>query len=422
MLEQYLRDKRAGRIPAERARKGRWALMARDHYDANIRYADMQSIIREMQEHFADEPDLTKLEIAREIEWHFNFDYGQETRELMEELPWAVANHLDLNYGRAVRRGLGDILIEVEERLEATRDEQKRTFYESTRIAMRAAIDFIGRYAHTLRERAQDPDVSDARSSELREMADVLQKVSTERPETFREGVQLVWILHIIANIGGGSAMSFARFDEYMGPLYEADREAGRISEDQARELLACVWLKVNEPKMRTVQSICLGGTHPDGSDAANDLTRLCLEVSRTVRTPYPNTSVRFSEMSPEWLYDEAVETIKCGHGQPMVLNDDRWIPNFVELGYALEDARQYYNMGCVEMMLQGTMPNWGGGGGGIDFPGLLELVLRPHRHDGGAGKLRRLPGSVLRADPPPCAPVPTQCGAGQRQLGGPAL
>jgi formate C-acetyltransferase len=32
--------------------------------------------------------------------------------------------------------------------------------------------------------------------------------------------------------------------------------------------------------------------------------------------------------------------------------------------------------MGCVEMMLQGTMPNWGGGTG-LDFPAILELVFR---------------------------------------------
>lgn len=377
MLAGYLADKRAGLIDPDRVCKTRWALMARDHYDGNIEFAQMQGIISEMQEHFAPERDLSHLEIAREIEWHFNFDYGEETRRLMNDVPWVVANHLNLDYGKAVERGLGDIRAEIEERLAQADGQRERAFYESTRIALDATVRFIGRYADTLNAEAARPGVPSARSRELEVMAEICARVATAPPEGFREALQLVWLLHIVVNIGGGSAMSFGLFDRYMRRPYEEDIESGRITPEMAKDLLACMWLKVNEPKMRTVQSVCLAGLLPDGSDNASELTRLCLEVSRYVRTPYPNTSVRLHEASPEWLLDEVVATVKCGHGQPMVLNDDMWVGNFVSQGVPLEDAREYYNMGCVEMMIHGKMPNWGGGGGAVDFPGILELVLR---------------------------------------------
>lgn len=72
-------------------------------------------------------------------------------------------------------------------------------------------------------------------------------------------------MLHIIANIQGGSALSFARIDQYLYPYYQRDLERKRIDAQEAKELLSCLWLKVNEPKMRTVQSVTLGGITPDG-------------------------------------------------------------------------------------------------------------------------------------------------------------
>jgi len=178
-----------------------------------------------------------------------------------------------------------------------------------------------------------------------------------------------------------GSAMSFARFDQYMHPFYKKDTEAGLITDDEARELIVNMILKINEPKMRTVQSMALGGTTPDGRDAANDLTRIILEAAREVRMPYPNISLRVaSDLTPDWVYDEAIETIKFGFGMPMLVNDDVWIKNFMSLGYPAEYAREYYNMGCVEMMIQNRQALWlSVPNGSVTFPVILDTILTEH-------------------------------------------
>jgi formate C-acetyltransferase len=87
---------------------------------------------------------------------------------------------------------------------------------------------------------------------------------------------------------------------------------------------------------------------------------------------------VRVSSISPEWLYDEIALTMQAGIAHPMVLNDDVWIPNLVREGYDYEDACYYYNMGCVEILLQGRIVGWRGAGGGYDFPGIFEMLFRP--------------------------------------------
>lgn len=85
----------------------------------------------------------------------------------------------------------------------------------------------------------------------------------------------------------------------------------------------------------------------------------MCLLATQMLKQPYPNLTVRFFKDSPEWLYELVAETVKMGIGNPMVVNDEVYVPNLVELGYPLVDARDYYNMGCVENMIMGRTPIW---------------------------------------------------------------
>jgi formate C-acetyltransferase len=149
------------------------------------------------------------------------------------------------------------------------------------------------------------------------------------------------------------------------------------ISEEEAVELIAHCLVKINEPKMRTVQSVIIGGTKRNGEDAYNDATRLVLKASALVHFPYPNVSFRVNKNIPADLADLAIEDIKQGHGMPMLVNDDVWVPNFIKLGHTPEDARDYYNMGCVEMLINHASAGWGMVMGGfVDYPGLLQKTL----------------------------------------------
>jgi formate C-acetyltransferase len=191
--------------------------------------------------------------------------------------------------------------------------------------------------------------------------------------------VQFTWMLHVIMSILWGSALSFGRFDQYLFPLYERDIASGAITRDEARELLSCLWLKVNEPRMRTVQSLTLGGVTPDGENAANALTELCLEVVRDMRLPYPNVGARINRKNPAWYLEKVIDSVRTGAGQPMLMADDVWIENLKKLGYPDEIANDYYNMGCVEIMIPGKQPNWGVTEP-IAFPMLFEELFRRYR------------------------------------------
>ncbi len=350
----------------------RWALMGRDHYDGSITFRQLQDLARDLQQEFADR-NITYSEVYRVLEHEFTFDYG-EPQQLVKDLPWFASNHLHLDYGTALERGLGGIRDEILDRLQEADNPGQRTFYESALIAVEGCIRFIRRYCRTLRGVAER-EADAARAAELRQMAKVCEQIAEALPETFRQAVQLMWMLHIIGNLQGGSAMSLGRLDQYLWPFYERDRSAGRIAPAEAQALLECVWLKVNEPKMRTVQSVCLGGTTAQGEDGTNELTDLCLRATHAVAEPYPNTAVRVHAQATEELWDRIADCMLSGNGQPQIFNDAVMLPGLSELGYPAADARDYYPMGCVEVMLAGMMPTYHGGGA-VMFPVQLELVF----------------------------------------------
>jgi formate C-acetyltransferase len=361
-------------------KKSRWALMSRVHHDTNIPYSDLQRLIADMQEAFSGR-GIKKYEIGRELERGFKIDYGRALRSEIDSLPWFAANHLSLNYDGLVRKGFAAVLTEIDGRFRGELTDGQREYYTCARIIAEAAGRFISRYAAELRNHSVKAEP--ARGKELLEMSDICERITNNAAKTFREAIQFVWLLHIMMSLCWGSALSFGRFDQYMYPYYRRDISAGAITREQAKELLCCMWLKINEPYMRTVQSLTLGGITPAGEDAANELTALCLEVIGEMKLPYPNVGLRINRKSPEWLYEKGIESIRAGGGQPMLMNDDIWIANLKKLGYSDAIANDYYNMGCVEIMLPGKQPNWGVTDP-IAFPMLFEEVFTKYR----AGKI----------------------------------
>lgn len=390
ILDAYLAKKRSEKAEDANARnriktfeaeftskKSRWALMSRVYHDASITYEELQALIAEMAEVYRDEKDLEYYEIGRELERGFKIDYGKEVKQENDSLPWFAANHLSLNYGKVVKQGMDGVLAEIRER-EAKADPEKKEYYQAAYLTAQAEVTFILRHAKALREAAQKE--TGARRAELLQMAENCEHAAHRPSESFWEGLQLVWLLHMGMSYLWGSALSFGRFDQYMRDLYLQTLEDGIMTREQAEELLCCFWLKVNEPKLRTVQSLTLGGITPEGEDAANELTRLCLEVVREMKLPYPNVGVRIHEKNPSWLLDAVAESVKSGSGQPMIMTDKVWIANLKRLGYADHYANDYYNMGCVEIMVPGKQPNWGVTDP-IAFPMLFEKVFARYRN-----------------------------------------
>jgi len=288
--------------------------------------------------------------------------------------------------------GLAQKAHRVKESLNPTEADnvRKRIFLASVTIACNAAADFGRRYAAEARRLAQGC-AEEVRRRELLEIADVCDRVPAGPAETFRDAIQMVWFAFLLSQIeSNGHSMSLGRFDQYLYPYYAEDIASGRLLPDAAQELIECFWIKTAElNKLRNwrstrfktgypmFQTLTLGGQTPEGLDAVNDLSHVCLEVTGDLKLTSPTVVARIHAGTPEpFLYECCRANLAHGGGLPGLFNDAVAIPALLNLGISLEDARDWAVLGCAEMIVPGKSCSITGGGGYFSLLKLLEIAL----------------------------------------------
>jgi pyruvate formate-lyase/glycerol dehydratase family glycyl radical enzyme len=282
----------------------------------------------------------------------------------------AIPGHLIPNYPKVLRLGFSGIVAELEERLGVTRDRGHRDFLRALIVACQATRAFAERYAaEAARLAAAERD--EGRRDELLEIARICRKVPWQPPQTFAEALQALWFTHMLvmaAESYPGPGLSPGRIDQYLYPYYRCDLDEGRLTRDQARELLQCYWIKHNyaydyQGRVGTNQGInssfgqliTLGGIGPDGQDASNDLTRLMLDVIGEMNLLEPKPNVRLHRNTPDDLLQRVAELIAQAQGSPFLLNFDEAAMRGLEWqGLPKEQLWDYAPVGCLENTLQG--------------------------------------------------------------------
>ncbi len=228
---------------------------------------------------------------------------------------------------------------------------QAQMLMESMLTVTEAASQIGLRYAEKVSTiQAQCTDVN--RALELDHMAQALTQVPAKPARTFHEALQSLWFAHIINTWEDGiNANSIGRLDQILYPYYKNDIAAGRLTREAAFELLCCLWIKLYRDY--DVQQVVLGGVDAEGQDAANELTYLMLDVTEALDF-IRCMSLRLHRGTPQALLRRALEIVSKGKGIPFFFNDEVLIPALVDNGIALEDARDYAAIGCVEITIPG--------------------------------------------------------------------
>lgn len=271
--------------------------------------------------------------------------------------------HIIMEYQTFLTHGLQYKLNQVAAQAETRPDNR---FYAAAACVLAASQRFILRYAQladTLCKTESDPK----RRQELSEIARISCKVATDKPATLHEACQLFWYINLIAQYeSNASSISPGRFDQYMYPFYLHDRASG-VPLEETKELLRHLWLKMNDVVLLrsadsakyfagfpTGYTIILGGLDAKGRCAVNELSYLILDTYQDIRLPQPNLGVRVNELTPRSFLAKTAETIRLGTGIPQLFNDEVIVPGFLHRGVALEDARDYAVVGCVELSIPG--------------------------------------------------------------------
>lgn len=298
-------------------------------------------------------------------EWKDAYDAGIFTEFMEQRAP----GHTVLD-NKIYHKGFLDFKQDIKKSLESLDFENDPEAYakqeelKAMLICADAIITFAERHAQKAREMAkieEDP----RRKKELEKIAQVCTHVPAHAPRDFWEALQAYWFVHlgVITELNTWDAFCPGRLDQHLYPFYQKGLAEGTLTEEQARELLQCFWIKFNNhpapPKVGVTAeesgtytdfaNINNGGLKPDGSDGVNDVTYLILDVIDEMRLLQPSTNIQLSKKNPDRFLKRACQIIRKGWGQPSVFNADVIVEEMLRQGKSVEDARQGGTSGCVE-------------------------------------------------------------------------
>ncbi len=285
-------------------------------------------------------------------------------------------DHFAPDYETVLGVGIVGLLAQIEaSEKEHASDADALDFLASMRHVLHALQQRLRVYAKQAKALLGTQGYDDAR---LAEIAKNCEQVADGVPESFAQGLQLVWMIHSCFLYEGRYAMALGRIDQYLYPLYQRDAAAGVMDGARATELLSNTLVKICENRYYfggdDVVNICIGGVDADGKCAVNALSYATLYAVRDINMPGPNLSARITPDTPDAFLDECLKVIGTGLGYPALMNDTVNMAALRRYGYDEVDVRNYSMVGCIENFITGMQPPWSDGR--FDTPRFLEYVL----------------------------------------------
>lgn len=289
------------------------------------------------------------LERLRPADCKWNPDYPyDELKKLFEKYNVISGidncHHFTPDLEIGFRLGWGGILDELVSE-KANHDDSHAEFYDSEIQVVRTVIAFLGRMAGEL-EKLSKLEKNPVLSENLAESAELNRRITSAPPETFREAVQwMCWFSMLSRTYNRGSAGG--QLDEMLRPYYEADKAAGRLTDEEAVFYLACLYLQDS----RYFQ---LGGPGADGEDVTSRLSYLALEAADKINIAC-NLTIRVHEKTdPDFFMTSVRYLFKNRQGWPRYSSDSALADGFMRCGYSRELARRRVAAGCHWMCIPG--------------------------------------------------------------------
>jgi formate C-acetyltransferase len=298
-------------------------------------------------------------------EWRRAYESGLFTEFMEQRAPGHTA--LD---GTIYRQGMLDFKREIAAQLSALdylndpRAADRAEELKAMDVACDAAVLFAERHAR-LADAMASEEADPRRRAELERIAAVCRRVPAHAPRDLWEALQMYWFVHLgtITELNGWDAMTPGHLDQHLQPFYESGIAAGTLTRDQAKELIGCLCIKVNNhpapPKVGVTAkesgtyndftNVNLGGLTREGASGVSEVSYIILEVVDELHLLQPQPSVHISVNTPERFLKAACRVIRKGYGYPSVFNTDAYVMEMLRVGKRVEDAREGGCSGCIE-------------------------------------------------------------------------
>lgn len=274
----------------------------------------------------------------------FDYSWLKPTQELYGIISGiGKMHHFAPDYQIGLSLGFGGLLDKV--RKFAEQYPEKAEFYQAEEDVLLGVRCWIARTADEAKRMAKEE-----RDPVLREnllaLGKMNERLMDHPPQTFREACQFIaWVN--MCNRTYNRAGAGAQLDETLRPYYERDRAAGLLTDEDARFMIACLF--INDPHYYQI-----GGPDETGKDVTSPLSFLILEAAHDAKVSV-NLTIRVHDGLEPKLLKRGVEILfEDRKGCPRFSGDKALVEGFVRNGYSAALARKRIAVGCQWMSLPG--------------------------------------------------------------------
>ncbi len=276
------------------------------------------------------------------------------------------SQHFGFFHRPIMEKGLCGIYDAAQMQMNAAENAREKQYLEATcrgLLAVKRMAEKFAIKAENMLLQETEPD----KRKNLRRIAETAGRVPWEKPETFYEALNTyAFMRKAVGTLEGVGVNTFGRLDMDLESFYLRDLAAGRITEDEAYDLIAQFLVTFDlhyDHDMKMVgyadheleNTYVLGGCDREGEPFCNALTMMFLRANREEKIIYPKIKCRFSANSPKAYLDEINGPILKGTSTVLYMNDDAVIPALIRAGYTVQEARDYIVTGCWGLHCQGT-------------------------------------------------------------------
>lgn len=176
-----------------------------------------------------------------------------------------------------------------------------------------------------------------------------LSRIAEGPPRTFHEALQLTYIYHELQEMEGEQVRAMGPFDRLYIDFYRNDIDAGRLTREQAKELLKFFWIKF----YARTQGKKFGKNFLFGPDI-NELSCLGIETYQEMHTVDPKLSIRISRNTPNVFLEQVGRCIRSGSTGIVMDCEELMLEMLSRNGKNQEDIRNYVLIGCYEPAIMG--------------------------------------------------------------------
>lgn len=260
---------------------------------------------------------------------------------------------------RILKSGFKGVYEEVLAELQKDVNASERDFLETAAAGLTAIHSIQLKFRDKALELLSSPMLTEEQKKFMGMAASAAATCPWEPPKTFFEGLNLLAFVREILSLTDSLAIfALGHPDAMLNDLYEADLAAGRITREEAADLIAR-FLIISDAHYdgdKTVtcygdheleQPVTIGGSTADGKPIYNDLTKFIIQAHRENDLVYPKVHCRVNASSPDEYLLELATDVWNGRCVHTLFNDNTIIPGLIKQGKTPEQARSYYCAGC---------------------------------------------------------------------------